>query len=156
LSSIVSPGVIAEGMKDRRLVVAGKVLGAKGVLRIWQSPPGEDQSRFYTSRLPPYVLSCSRAESFVVARSPTCTQYLAARRGILIIWSRNVKQLMKRTSAITSRPQPSTPPIRVQIRRAHRKDGSKPIVVTRCFRLAPETPKGRGTTRSGTGYLPRG
>jgi len=31
--------------------------------------------------------------------------------------------------------------------RTHRKDGSKLIVVTRCFRLAPETGKGRGTTR---------
>ena len=41
-------------------------------------------------------------------------------------------------------------------KKAHRKDGSKLIVVTRCFRLAPETRKGRGTTRSSTGYLPRG
>jgi hypothetical protein len=46
--------------------------------------------------------------------------------------------------------------VRKSKRRAHRKGRSKLIGVTHCARLAPRTRKGRGTTRSGTGYLPRG
>jgi len=43
--------------------------------------------------------------------------------------------------------QSSIPLIRAHKRRAPRKDGSKLIVGTRCFQLAPETRKGRGTMR---------
>lgn len=45
------------------------------VVKCGNRPPGKDQSRFYKSRLPPYVLSCSRAERFVVAGNPTYTQH---------------------------------------------------------------------------------
>ena len=98
-------------------------------------------------------LSCSRAENFVVAGNPrlhpisSCDQKKSPISGV---------GMLKFKKDNTTENHQQAPTVNAPDACAQKKDTSQrrieAIVVTRCFRLAPETRKGRGTTRSGTRY----